>query len=327
MSLSAPASGRRRAERAPLLAVALAVLVLAGALLIPARPAAAGSPPDEVLPAVLDAYGSTGVLAAVIARQHRVVPGLSIGAAEARSVRTAEAWAGNEHADRVFPTASMVKLFMAEDLLHRARGGAISLDGATLDQMRRMISSSDDPAASALWVRFDGPRMVRAVAERYGLRATAPPVQPGQWGRTTTTATDLARFLTLLPVVAHERDAATLLRWMAEVTPVAADGFDQRFGLYSAKERAEARSTQSTDGASTDGDSSDSDSSDSGRVPVAVKQGWMCCVDGQRHVHSVGVVGRTVVVLLSEVPRAVGYDWVRAMLTAAAAEVPLPADR
>ena len=38
----------------------------------------------------------------------------------------------------------------------------------------------------------------------------------------------------------------------------------------------------------------------------------MCCVGGNRHLHSVGVVGHRVVVLLSEVPRAVGYDEARA---------------
>jgi hypothetical protein len=36
------------------------------------------------------------------------------------------------------------------------------------------------------------------------------------------------------------------------------------------------------------------------------------------------VVGRRVVVLLSEVPRSVGYDAARAALTTAAAAIPLP---
>jgi hypothetical protein len=304
MAVATLVSGRRPAARASLLAVVLTALVLAVALLTPARPAAAGSPPDEVLPAVLDAYPSTGVLAAVVARQHRLVEGLGIGAAEARSRRTAEAWAGNEHADRVFPTASMVKLFMAEDLLNRARAGTITLDNRTLGRMQRMITRSDDPAASALWVRFDGDRMVRDVAERYDLADTAPPRIRGQWGQTTTTADDLARFLSLLPVVAHPLDAETLLRWMSEVEPTAADGFDQRFGVYDVKERA--------------AESEDVD------VPVGVKQGWMCCVGDRRHVHSVGVVDGTVVVLLSEVPVDVSYRRARAALTAAAAEVPLP---
>jgi hypothetical protein len=110
-----------------------------------------------------------------------------------------------------------------------------------------------------------------------------------------TSARDLARFLTLLPVVAHPDDAAQLLGWMRSATPVAADGFDQRFGLL-------------------------------GTIPdtPAVKQGWMCCVGGLRHLHSVAVVGTRVVVLLSEVPAAVGYDQARAWLSAAGAEVPVP---
>jgi hypothetical protein len=189
----------------------------------------------------------------------------------------------------------MVKLFVAEDVLHRARQGALTLTPADRRWLRDMIRRSDDPAASALWVRYGGDRMVRDVTARYGLTGTAPPPTPGQWGQATTTARDLARFLSLLPVVAHPDDAARLLSWMREATPRAADGFDQRFGLF-------------------------------GTAPpgTAVKQGWMCCVGGNRHLHSVAVIGSRVVVLLSEVPRTVGYDAARSALTTAAAQVPPP---
>jgi hypothetical protein len=50
----------------------------------------------------------------------------------------------------------------------------------------------------------------------------------------------------------------------------------------------------------------------------------MCCVSGERHLHSLAVVDRRVVVLLSEVPRSVGYGAARAALTAAAAAIPPP---
>jgi hypothetical protein len=82
---------------------------------------------------------------------------------------------------------------------------------------------------------------------------------------------------------------------MRAATPVAADGFDQQFGLL-------------------------------GTAPpgTAVKQGWMCCVGGHRHLHSVGVVDSRVVVLLSEVSRSVGYGEARAALTTAAAAIPPP---
>jgi hypothetical protein len=284
------------------LAVPVAVLTLLLGDVLVQRPgyASAGSPPADVLSAVVEGYGSRslpGVVATVVARQHSPGADLTPSAADALIARTDAAWADNGRAaGRPFPTASLVKLFIAEDVLHRARTGRLELRPGDRRLLQRMISSSDDPAASALWVRFDGERMVRAVARRYGLTSTAPPAVPGQWGQTTTTARDLARFLTRLPVVAHPDDAATLLDWMRAVTPTAADGFDQRYGLFGA-----------------------------GADP-AVKQGWMCCVSGERHVHSVGVVGRTVVVLLAEVPARVGYTPVREALTAAAEQVP-PAGR
>ncbi len=137
-------------------------------------------------------------------------------------------------------------------------------------------------------------RAVRSPA-RHGLPGTAPPADPSQWGGTTTTGRDLARFLALLPALADPADAATLLVWMRTATPLAADGFDQRLGAF-------------------------------GTLPgmPAVKQGWMCCVDGVRHLHSVAVSGDRVVVLLGEVPRSVSWDQARAALSAAAAALPQP---
>jgi hypothetical protein len=277
----------------------LPLVLLAALLSAPAGPARAGGPPAADLVAAITAgYGMTGTLGVVVARRHSPADGLTIRAAEARAARVDAAWAGNgAAAERPFPTASMVKLFLAEDVLHRARAGRIALTPADRVDLEQMITRSDDPAASALWVRYGGAGAVTAVAGRYGLTGTAPPAVPGQWGQATTTARDLARFLARLPLMAHPADVATLLTWMASATPVAADGFDQRFGLF-------------------------------GTLPgtPAVKQGWMCCVGGNRHLHSVAVIGNRVVVLLSEVPRAVGYDRTRAALTAAAAAMPPPPD-
>jgi hypothetical protein len=282
----------------PFLALSLLLLLVLETLAQPARRAAAGQPPADVEPAVTRVLARTsfpGTFAVVVARQQRPATGLSVRAADRQAARDEEAVAANGRAAaRAFPSASLVKLLIAEDLLHRDRVGLVQLREDDLDLMARMISSSDDLAASLLWVRFDGERMVRDVARRYGLTGTAPPPIPGQWGQTVVTAHDLARFLSRLPVTAHPDDAEALLGWMRAVRPVAADGFDQRFGLFRVAKG------------------------------VAVKQGWMCCIDGDRHVHSVGVVGRTVVVLLSEVPVAVGYDEVRRALTAAAAKVPRP---
>jgi hypothetical protein len=246
---------------------------------------------------VVAAYGVPGTLAVAIARLQPGVPALSsTPAAEARVARPSVTGADNgPAAHQPFPTASLVKLFIAADILHRARTGALTVPPEDWVRLQDMIRRSDDPAASSLWVRYGGGQMVTDVAARYGLPGTRPPAVPGEWGLTTTTAHDLARFLALLPMIAHPFDAAALLVWMRTATPLAADGFDQRFGLF-------------------------------GGTPgqVAVKQGWMCCVRGNWHLHSVGVVGSRVVVLLSEVPRAVGVAAARAALTAAAAAMPRP---
>ncbi|NEK56671.1 serine hydrolase [Geodermatophilus sabuli] len=297
-----PAAGSHtrgpRAARALLTALLLLVLALSDPLVRPGDAAASGARGTEVVAAVTAAYGPTGTLAVAVAAQHTRATGLTVRAVEARSARLLAATAANGLGDRPFPTASMVKLFVAEELLHRARTGRIVLTLGDLATMQVMIARSDDPAASSLWVRFDGAQMVRDVAVRYRLRGTTPPAVRGQWGETMTTANDLARFLALLPVVAHPDDAETLLGWMRGATPIAADGFDQQFGVF-------------------------------GTVPgtPAVKQGWMCCVAGNRHLHSVGVIDQRVVVLLSEVPRTVGYDAARAALDTAAAAIPLPQDR
>ena len=278
-------------------ALALLALILAGTVLPAQRPAAAGGPPaTQVVPAVVAAYPLPGTLAVVVAKQLVPVAGLSVRAAEARSARLAATGAGNAAADRAFPTASMVKLFIAEDILYRARTGRLALRADDPALLREMIRGSDDPAASELWIRYGGGQMVTDVARRYRLTGTAPPVVRGQWGEATTTARDLARFLALLPSAAHPDDAAALLGWMGEVTALAADGFDQRFGLLG-----------------------------TASPQTAVKQGWMCCVGGNRHLHSVGIVGHRVVVLLSEVPRGTGYDAARRALTAAASAIPAPA--
>ena len=288
-----PPAGARASVRAPRLLVLVVALLVAGTLPPGGRAVAENPPPADIVAAVAGAYGATGTLAVVVAKQQRPAVDTSIAAAEARTARDAADTADNGLADRPFPAASMVKLFVAEDILRRARAGLLTLTREDFGLLQTMIRRSDDPAASTLWVRFGGGRMVSDVAARYQLTGTAPPASPGQWGSTTTTARDLARFLSLLPVVAHPADAGALQVWMRTATPLAADGFDQRFGLF-------------------------------GTVPgnPAVKQGWTCCRGGNRHLHSVGVIGERVVVLLSEVPRSVGYDTAAAALSAAAAALP-----
>ena len=76
---------------------------------------------------------------------------------------------------------------------------------------------------------------------------------------------------------------------MRATSATAADGFGQGFGLLA------------------------------GTAGVAAKQGWMCCVDGRRQLHSAGVLpDGTVVVLLGDFPASTSWGRARAALDSAA---------
>jgi hypothetical protein len=247
---------------------------------------AAGPSPAQAARA---AFGPVGSLVVVVAPDEpRRPPGTSADAA----ARTTEGTSVAGDADLPVPTASLVKLYLAEGILTGARTAGAPLPAEDLARVEAMLTSSDDPSASELWVAYDGPAVLADVIARYGLAGTTPPSpDPGAWGSTRTSAADLVRFLTALPEVAHPEDAALLLGALGRATPTGADGFDQSFGLLS----------PAVDGVQ------------------AAKQGWMCCVDDVAHLHSVGLAGDRVVVLLAAFPP--GTDWAvaRAALDAAAA--------
>lgn len=264
--------------------VALTAALVAG-LLVEAAPATAASTvvaSPLVAPAVAGPT-SAGTPTPAQAAQTAFGPVGSLVVAVGTSV--------SGDAARPVPTASIIKLHLAEGVLAASRAAGSALPAADLARVEAMLTSSDDTAASELWVRYDGPAVLADVVIRYGLTGTtAPAPDPGAWGSSRTSADDLVRFLTALPEVAHPDDAELVLDALGRATPTAADGFDQAFGLLSPAV----------------GDA------------VAVKQGWMCCTDGVRHLHSVGVVAGRVVVLLAEFPVEVDWTAARAALDAAA---------
>lgn len=189
-------------------------------------------------------------------------------------------------------TASLVKVLVVGRLLALDAAGGIDLGEGDLALMERAIVRSDDGAMSTLWDRWDGAALVTAAVAEAGLTATAPPAVAGQWGEATTSASDVAVVLARLAAASGQQPAATLLGWLRATSATAADGFDQTFGLLQ------------------------------GPAGVAAKQGWMCCVDGRRQVHSAGVLpdGR-VVVLLGDFPAATSWGRARGALDAAAGAV------
>ncbi|GAB3345832.1 class A beta-lactamase-related serine hydrolase [Modestobacter lapidis] len=304
---------------APVLAVVLAlalavVLAIGGAL----RAAGNAEQPDVALVAGAAAPGSapgagatdgsgtveravSGALAtaAQVATAH--LAGERTGAALA-AVRDAAARAGGTvhvvvlgpdgreqlagpGADQPVFTASLVKLLVVQQLFAREAAGLLPLSAGDLRLMERAVTSSDDGAMSTLWDRFGGAELMTAAAAQVGLRGTTLPAERGQWGEALTTARDTAVFLSRLPDQLAADDLATLTGWLRSPAAIARDGFDQRWGLLSPA-------------VTTTG-------------PVAAKQGWMCCIDGRRQLHSAGVLadGRTVV-LLGDFP--VTTSWARA---------------
>jgi beta-lactamase class A len=176
---------------------------------------------------------------------------------------------GNNEA---MPIASVVKLFIADDLLLQEAKGQAQLSPADRQALDTMLRSSDDSAAETFWDRSGGTAIISRVTARYGLGATTTPYN-GRWFNTLSTTADLVQYYDKLLSgsggLPPER-ANIILSNLAQSTPMAIDGtqpggvYPQRFGI--------------PDGLSGE--------------PVAVKQGWMCCWNGGNWMHmSTGVIG------------------------------------
>jgi hypothetical protein len=166
---------------------------------------------------------------------------------------------------QIIGTASVAKLFIADNLLLQVSEGKTTLSPDDRQALDVMLQSSDDGAAEKFWGQGGGDAIVTQVATRYGLSSTTPP-SDGRWWNTTSSLTDLVRYYDMLldgsGGLPAER-SMIIVNDLAQSTPNGIDGYPQRFGI--------------PDGLFAE--------------PVAVKQGWMCCV-GSDWVHlSTGVIG------------------------------------
>ncbi|ATA29115.1 lipoprotein LppW [Mycobacterium lepraemurium] len=180
---------------------------------------------------------------------------------------------------QIVGTASVAKLFIADDLLlHQAEGKA-ALSADDRQALDIMLQSSDDGAAERFWGQGGGAAIISEVASRYGLTSTTPPGD-GRWWNTMSSATDLIRYYDMLldgsgGLPADQ--ARIIVSDLAQSTPNGVDGYPQRFGI--------------PDGLYAE--------------PVAVKQGWMCCIGADWMHLSTGVIGadrRYIVVVQSLQP-------------------------
>jgi len=165
-----------------------------------------------------------------------------------------------------FPIASVVKLFIADDLLLQVAKGQTKLSPADRKSLDGMLQSSDDSAAESFWNRSGGSAIINRVIARYGLTGTTAPYD-GHWDVTLSTASDLVRYYKMLldgggGLPAEQ--AGVIMSDLAQSTPTGTDGYPQRFGI--------------PEGLYAE--------------PVAVKQGWFCCWNGANQLHvSTGVIG------------------------------------
>ena len=169
-------------------------------------------------------------------------------------------------ANQSFPIASVVKLFIADDLLLQESEGKTELSAADRTSLDAMLRSSDDSAAQNFWDRSGGNAVIARVKARYGLAGTTAPYN-GHWDVTTSTASDLVRYYDKLLNGSGglpPQQASIIMSNLAQSTPTGNDGYPQRFGI--------------PEGLYAE--------------PVAVKQGWFCCWSGPNQLHvSTGVIG------------------------------------
>ena len=79
-----------------------------------------------------------------------------------------------------FPIASVVKLFIADDLLLQESKGQTTLSPADRKSLDVMLRSSDDSAAQNFWDRSGGNAVIARIKARYGLPGTTAPYN-GHW--------------------------------------------------------------------------------------------------------------------------------------------------
>ena len=122
--------------------------------------------------------------------------------------------------------ASVVKLFIADDLLLQVAKGQTTLSPADRKTLDDMLRSSDDSAAEVFWNRSGGSAIINRVTARYGLGSTRPPGN-GRWFNTISTVTDLVRYYDMLLAGTGglpPEQASIILSNLAASTPMAIDG-------------------------------------------------------------------------------------------------------
>jgi hypothetical protein len=137
----------------------------------------------------------------------------------------------DEH--RQYRSASLVKLLIALDYLE-TRGPNKEIPPEDRVLLEPMLRSSNDDAASTLWVRGGQQEIIHRMVAKIGLQNTERPHNPGMWGYTAISASDVAKIYEYILDEAHPRFRRFLMSNLHRWTTCGSDGFDQSFGIPSA---------------------------------------------------------------------------------------------
>ena len=251
-------------------------------------PAAGGDTAPVQVAAVAPTVDQAGTVAATAQQaMHAVLPNTQDGF-EVFDLPTGTVLTSH-NAGQQFAAMSVVKLLIAVDAL--AQDNWETPDGATQQEIHQMLADSDDEIANRLWTAGGGPAIVTRMVGQLGLTGTQPPDDPGEWGDTLITPQDMVTVYRYITEQLPGPDRDLLLGALAGAPKIAADGFNQYFGI--------------PDGIP--------------HTNWAIKQGWGTS-GSQAVMGSTGLVGtdrRYVVVVLASAPAA-SYPTVPAVVTAGA---------
>jgi hypothetical protein len=188
-----------------------------------------------------------------------------------RDLGTSGTVMASSNADTPIYTASVVKLLIAIDAMHRANWAP---SASTRYEITQMLEGSNDADASDFWNRDGGGAIVTRMIALIGLKHTLLPTVIGQWGMAKMSASDV---VATYQYIAYDMPAASstlIMNALYNAKKTADDGFPQYFGI--------------PDGLPT-------------TATWWIKQGWMI-LDSAVVLNTTGVVGtdnRYIVVLLT----------------------------
>jgi hypothetical protein len=127
-------------------------------------------------------------------------------------------------------SASLVKLMIALDYFDN-HGADNPIPGQDQANLESMLRSSDDNAASELWVQEGWETIVERIVAKLGLQDTGPPDDRGFWGYTPTSAADTVAVYRYILDSADPTVSDFIMSNLHQAEPCASDGFNQFFGI------------------------------------------------------------------------------------------------